>query len=194
MGSDTPIKAVVFDCFGVLVGSGLWSIYKQAGGDPVADADFIEELVIQNNAGQLPNGQLNKALADKIGISEEEYMEFVRADEKPNVSVFEYIRSELYGKYRLAILSNANTGTIERKIPSELMQYFDTVVVSADVGMQKPDPEIFKHTIRTTGVEPNEALFIDDREVYLPGAVEAGLRALLFNIDTFREDISNELA
>lgn len=54
------IKAIIFDCFGVLVGTGLWNVYQQAGGDLAADREFIEDLVRQDASGLLPNMDLDK--------------------------------------------------------------------------------------------------------------------------------------
>jgi epoxide hydrolase-like predicted phosphatase len=66
---------------------------------------------------------------------------------------------------------------------------FDVVVDSSDVGMRKPEARIYLHTTSVLGVEPQEALFVDDFAHNVEGAREAGLNALLADADDahFRE-------
>ena len=45
------------------------------------------------------------------------------------------------------------------------MEKFSFKTLSAEVGMIKPDPAIYEHTLRGLGVSAAEALFIDDREI-----------------------------
>ena len=52
---------------------------------------------------------------------------------------------------------------------------FDAVVISGEVGMRKPDPEIFDYTLRRLGRRPREAVFVDDMEPNVRGAAAVGL-------------------
>jgi len=52
---------------------------------------------------------------------------------------------------------------------------FDTVVISAEVGMRKPEPEIFVHAAATLGLEPAECVFIDDVAANIAAAVACGM-------------------
>jgi len=52
---------------------------------------------------------------------------------------------------------------------------FDAVVISGEVGMRKPDPEIFDYTLRRLGRRPEEAVFVDDMEPNVRGAAAMGL-------------------
>lgn len=54
----------------------------------------------------------------------------------------------------------------------------DAVVISCDVGLRKPDPAIFHLTCERLGVEPADALFLDDAAAMAAGATAAGLTAL----------------
>ena len=77
------IKAVIFDCFGVLVGTGIWNVYQQAGGDLVADKAFLDDLIQQNALGQLQNDGFNSALAEHLGLSNQDWQQRLNDDEKP---------------------------------------------------------------------------------------------------------------
>jgi putative hydrolase of the HAD superfamily len=56
---------------------------------------------------------------------------------------------------------------------------FDVVVISAEVGMRKPEQRIFRHTVGLLGLTPEECVFIDDLEVNVTAAEEAGMTAVL---------------
>src|ERR671918_451608 len=56
---------------------------------------------------------------------------------------------------------------------------FDAVVISGEVGMRKPDPEIFGLAVERLGVSPTEGVFVDDHPGHLPAAEEAGMTTVL---------------
>jgi putative hydrolase of the HAD superfamily len=67
---------------------------------------------------------------------------------------------------RTALLSNSWGNQYPREGWDEM---FDAVVISGEVGMRKPDPEIFRHTLDLLGLTAPESVFVDD----LPANVEA---------------------
>lgn len=52
---------------------------------------------------------------------------------------------------------------------------FDAVVISGEVGMRKPEPEIYRHTLALLGRAPGEAVFVDDLMVNVRGAAAVGI-------------------
>jgi putative hydrolase of the HAD superfamily len=56
---------------------------------------------------------------------------------------------------------------------------FDVVVISAEVGMRKPEEQIFRHTASLLGLSPQECVFIDDLEVNVAAAEVVGMTAVL---------------
>ncbi|MBV9774861.1 MAG: HAD-IA family hydrolase [Gemmatimonadetes bacterium] len=88
---------------------------------------------------------------------------------------------ELRGRgYRLGVISNAD-GRVDALLESVgLRSYFDFVIDSAVVGVEKPDPRIFRMALDRMGVEPEEALYVGDiYEIDVVGARGAGMRAVL---------------
>ncbi len=83
------------------------------------------------------------------------------------------------GRVKLGLLSNANRGFSDRLRTRGVAALFDDVVVSADVGLSKPDPAIFRLAAQRLGVEPGACLLIDDQIQHVEGARVAGLRAHL---------------
>jgi putative hydrolase of the HAD superfamily len=56
---------------------------------------------------------------------------------------------------------------------------FDAVVISAEVGMRKPEPRIFRHAADLLGLDPRECVFIDDLKVNVVAAEAIGMTAVL---------------
>jgi epoxide hydrolase-like predicted phosphatase len=54
-------------------------------------------------------------------------------------------------------------------------QMFDAIVISGEVGMRKPEPQIFHHALELIGVRPEQAVFVDDLQVNITAAEEVGI-------------------
>jgi epoxide hydrolase-like predicted phosphatase len=73
---------------------------------------------------------------------------------------------------RTALLSNSWGNDYLR---DDWDQLFDAVVISGEVGMRKPEPEIYLHTLDLLGCAPEEAVFVDDLEKNVHGAAAVGI-------------------
>jgi epoxide hydrolase-like predicted phosphatase len=174
------IKAILIDCFGVLVGRGFEETYRTAGGDPDIDRAFINDMLGQTNLGLVSEDVFHEAMASRLGITLSAWQATLQRVELPNVELLEYVQ-KLHGSYKLAILSNANVGVIEYKIGKDWVQAcFDDVIVSADIGLVKPDPEIYKYAANRLDVAPSECVFIDDNEMLLKPARELGMKTIFY--------------
>ena len=96
-----------------------------------------------------------------------------------NTFVIEKI-SELRGRgYKTALLSNSIREfrpKLEEDVPPRL---FDAYIDSSHVGMRKPEPEIFHHTLGALGLDDaSAAVFLDDFAGNLAGATAVGLRTI----------------
>ena len=93
--------------------------------------------------------------------------------------------------FKTAILSNMPTdmATHVRK-NFAWISHFDHHIFSGEVRSVKPEPEIYQHCIEVLGVEPSEALFIDDRDVNLQQARAVGIRGIRFqSVEQLRQDL-----
>jgi epoxide hydrolase-like predicted phosphatase len=79
---------------------------------------------------------------------------------------------------RTALLSNT-WGGAEGHDPAELEAVFDAVVLSHEVGLRKPDPEIYALAARRLGVPPEACVVVDDLITNVTAAGAAGMRAIL---------------
>lgn len=73
---------------------------------------------------------------------------------------------------RTGLLSNSWGNEYPREGWDEM---FDAIVISGEVGMRKPEPEIFTHVLDLLGVRPQETVFVDDLEHNVAAAQELGL-------------------
>lgn len=82
----------------------------------------------------------------------------------------------------MGILSNYGTHLLDLLPKLGIFEYFDFIVVSAIVGVTKPDPKIFQIVIDEAGVPPHQLIYIGDNVVDdIQGANNMGIEALLIN-------------
>ncbi|CAN5214417.1 hypothetical protein BH20ACT5_BH20ACT5_19710 [soil metagenome] len=87
-------------------------------------------------------------------------------------AMLDVVRAAKRHGLRTALLSNSWGFDYPREGWAEL---FDAVVVSGEVGMRKPEPEIYRHTAAELGLDPGECVFVDDLRPNVAGAVAAGM-------------------
>ncbi len=78
---------------------------------------------------------------------------------------------------KTALLSNSWGRSLYPR--EQLDELFDVVVISGEVGLRKPDPEIFRITTARLGVEPGCCIFVDDHPGHLASAEQAGMKTVL---------------
>ena len=84
---------------------------------------------------------------------------------------------------RLGVVSNSDGRVEEALVAAGLRDRFDVVLDSALVGVEKPDPAIFRAALDALGVAPAEALYVGDLyEVDVVGARAAGMPAALLGL------------
>ncbi len=97
-----------------------------------------------------------------------------------NPAVIEVLSDLRAGGTRLALLSNAGPdyGSYFRHGP--LGDFFEACYVSGELGLIKPDPEIFLHVLADLSITPAEAVFIDNRDSNVAGAEALGITGHVF--------------
>jgi putative hydrolase of the HAD superfamily len=87
--------------------------------------------------------------------------------------------------YRLAVISNSDGGIQEAISAAGIADCFECIIDSAHVGVEKPDPAIFRAALDAMQVQPSESIYIGDvYAIDILGARSVGMRAIL--IDPFR--------
>jgi HAD superfamily hydrolase (TIGR01509 family) len=89
---------------------------------------------------------------------------------------------ELKGHYGLAMLTNAPSrySLDQRFQVGELDELFDVVVISGEVGWDKPALEMYTMTVEKLGVKPEECLFIDDIPAFTEAAEKLGIKTFTY--------------
>jgi len=180
------IKAVIFDCFSVLIGDAtklaaneLWLADHEKGEQFRAITHAVDRGIISETEAVDTHASL-------LGMSPEVLRELRNKGEVRNVELLEYIESSLKGQYKLAVMSNISSRPRLdlRFLPGELDRIFDVVVASGDVGYIKPQPEIYQIVAEKLGVEPEECVLIDDIADFCDGARAIGMQAIQFTSNT----------
>ncbi len=183
------IKAGIFDVGGVLHDTSIKYIYP----------DIITTLGITKEAFD----KAWKRLINRFGkgdISEKEFWKvFIKQTQAvkplPKESLFlrEFIKHynrhdnvlSLVQKlkrngYKVAILSNSIPPHARYQYEIGIYQNFDVVVLSHEIGIQKPDPEIYTLTLEKLGISAPEAFFVDDDNANVEPAIKLGMHGLVF--------------
>lgn len=110
------------------------------------------------------------------------------------------IASLYHRNYRLAIISNSHQYSDGLWVRNQLnkygiLQYFEVVVCSSVVGIEKPNPDIFLRVLNLMGVKPQNALMVGDSEKCDGGAVEVGMDYLKVKLDEkiWIEELENKI-
>jgi len=171
-------RAIVFDCFGVLVMAGHALLYQQY---PQFSSD-IEKLQYLSDSGEISRQEFNQTLGKLIGITPEQADERYWGINKYNQPMIDLARKlKSTGKYKIGLLSNINRDWMDKILPvfSE-EKLFDAMVLSGDVHLMKPDPQIFKLAAEKLGAEPEECIMIDDSTMNIFGAERAGMKGIIY--------------
>jgi HAD superfamily hydrolase (TIGR01509 family) len=181
------IRGIIFDCFGVLYHGSIGHLYELA---PKKHHAELANLSLASDYGYISHDEYLKQVSDLIGISPADLQKIMNMDHIRNVAMVDYIR-KLRSEYKVALLSNVGRGVIDRLFsPAELNELFDTVVLSSEVGMVKPDIKIFSFTSEKLGVPVENCLMVDDLQDNIDGARAAGMHGVVFSTtDVFISDM-----
>ena len=187
------VRAVIFDCFNVLVSCKLPQLFAQYTHNDPAKLSQFQELCHQADHGDISSEQYWPQIAALMGLSLGDCHQIVDAERHHNYELIQYIREDLKPSYKIGLLSNAGHD-IWQYITPDLQELFDVRVLSADLRRCKPDAEVYLETCRRLQVAPEEAVMIDDSLTNCIGARRAGLSALEYRSYTqLRSELSDAL-
>ena len=174
------IKAVIFDCFGVVITDVLQAMCNELAIEHPDKAQQISELVQESIRGHIPSEESNRKVAELFGLSFEEYRSKIASGEVKDQALLNYIVT-LRKNYKTAMLSNISSGGLQRRFtPQELNTYFDATVASSDIGFAKPEAQSYEIVADRLSVRLDECVLTDDREEYCEGAVGVGMAAIQY--------------
>jgi HAD superfamily hydrolase (TIGR01509 family) len=174
------IKAIIFDCFGVILTDAL-EYLKHTSGLTDEEKDKISQSVTAANKGDVDREAHRFKTAAIFGLTVDEYATKLKESEVKNVALLDYIRT-LRPKLKTGLLTNisSNASLYSRFSKSELTEYFDETVASGEIGYAKPEAQAYEIIASRLEVRLDECIMIDDREEYCQGAINVGMKAILY--------------
>jgi FMN phosphatase YigB (HAD superfamily) len=170
------IKGVVFDCFGVLCHGSLDYLVSITLSERRQE---LKDLSRSSDYGYISMSDYLEQAGRLIGCSGKEVEAITRAKRIRNEDVIGHVR-KIHITYKTAMLSNIGRGVIDGLFPAEeLTELFDAVVLSNEVGMVKPDADIYELVASKLGLQPEECVMIDDIPANVSGAEAVGMRGIL---------------
>jgi len=180
------ITALILDAGGVLVRQGPMharAAWETAHGQPPGFlTEALEHAIGAGWYGNRSEEAIRGALISLAGISPAELpglLDVLGAHESLDQEMIRFLMP-LRSRYRTAILANAGPGRRAELTRLGAVELVDLVIVSAEEGIRKPEPEIYARAAKRLDVAPRECLFVDDKPANVAGARKAGMRAVLF--------------
>lgn len=128
--------------------------------------------------GALKEAKFEERFAKRLGLDDAtDLIEAMFRGMLPEESMVAAIRAVRAGGIKTGLISNSwSTAHYDRDLLSEL---FDAVVISAEVGLHKPQPEIYRLAAEEIGEPPDSCVFVDDLRENCEGAEAVGMTAIL---------------
>ena len=186
------IKNVVFDVGNVMV---RWSpsdiVHRCFALAPETDANLARAQALfrcqtwrRLNLGELTQAEAELAFQTELGLTADQTRDvfFHVMDHQElidgTMAIAERLRKAGYRVF--ALTDNVHEIVAHLKSRHRFWELFEGAVISAEIGLMKPDAAIFRHLLQTFGLQPSETVFFDDFQVNIDGARAVGIEARLF--------------
>ena len=162
-----------FKAFAVREGLDPGAVKRLFREDPDALAD-LRRL----ERGEVGEDEFSKSFGPRLGIENtDNLVDRLFAGMGPDEAMIDAVRSARRSGVKTGLISNSwGQGRYDRDSLTEL---FDGVVISGEVGLHKPEPEIFHLGAKQIGVPPDQCVFVDDLKENCAGAEAVGMTAIL---------------
>jgi HAD superfamily hydrolase (TIGR01509 family) len=172
---NQKINTFIFDCFGVICDPVLNGWYKE---------NRLKYGLIDNNfqtflrgfdLGDISEDDVVDYFMkyDGVNLTREELRKNIDSFLKLDTKLADIIKKLKESGYKTVLLSNAGSSFFERKIYTtypEFKELFNDIIISSDIKMIKPNPDIYLYTLNKISSKPEESLFIDDSQTNVDGA------------------------
>ena len=189
----------MFDLGGVLIDWNPRHLYRKIFATDDEVEAFLDEVGLMSWNDRLDQGlpfaegvaEWSAAFpgrADHIAAFHERWVETIAGPVDGTAAVLDELRVRGVPIYALSNWSTETFGLVRHEYP--FLEWFDGILLSAEVGVTKPDRRIFDELCARYGLDPARTLFVDDNPPNVDGARAAGLQAVLFkSATTLRDDL-----
>lgn len=158
-----------------------------AGIAPTAWLDAYRRIEPASGVGQVTRAELYELVLRTCGVKPREelirelvatHLELLLASARlfeDSIPFLEALRSR---GTAIAIVSNCGEHTRNLLTSLGIVALADVVVLSCEVGLIKPSPRIFLHTLKELGADAADAVFVDDQAAFCAGAESVGVRGI----------------
>ncbi len=172
-------ELIIFDCFGVIFGEIAPVIFERYF-SPYEAKELKEKYFVPADLGEVTLDEIFDGMSTEIGISKErlikEWNELIVLN-KEIIPVIEKLKN----KYTIILLSNAPLGFVEMLMNDYKLEYlFDKFFISCNLKMSKPNPEIYKHCVKSFDNKFEKVYMIDDNIKNLEHLPQIGITPIHF--------------
>jgi putative hydrolase of the HAD superfamily len=181
------VKGLLIDFGGVLT-TNVFDSFKAFCREEGLPEDSVKQLFRERGDGltllrRLERGELSAEefshkFAPLLGVNPDNLVERLFGGIRPDEAMLGAVRRSRAAGIKTGLISNS-WGDGLAYDPALLDELFDAVVISGDVGMHKPEPEIFHLGAERIGVAPEDCVFVDDLRENCAGAEAVGMKAIL---------------
>jgi epoxide hydrolase-like predicted phosphatase len=185
MPEDETQKALLVDFGGVLT-TDIWSSFADFCEQRNLDPDSAKQLFRENpdalaalrglETGDVEPADFERRFAELLGTEPGGLIEGLFAGLQPVEPMLDALRRAAEVGVPTGLISNS---WVMGHYTDEIRDLFDVVVISAEVGLHKPQPEIYLLAAERLGVDPEDCAFVDDLRENCAGAEAVGMTALL---------------
>ena len=179
------MKGLLVDFGGVLttnVFESFRAFCSQEGLEPDSVKKLFKErgegldLLRQLERGELTNEEFSPRFGALLGVADSTNLtQRLFAGVGPNQEMLDAVKHAKQAGIKTALISNSWGDRNQY----DNLDMFDAVVISGEVGMHKPEPEIFRLGAQKVGLPPEECVFVDDLKENCEGAEAVGMTAIL---------------
>jgi len=182
------IKAIIFDCFGVLYPNASGHFFERHRKLFGKDSTALDKLNLQIDLGEITRAKFFVGLEKETGIPFGKIKAEIDQELVVDQRLVEFIK-KLKKTYKISMISNAGQEEIAIIYRDQIGILFDAMTVSYEVGIVKPNKEIFLICAKRLGVKLTECLLIDDSVVNIKAAQKLGMKTFLYNnFDIFSQN------
>lgn len=196
-------KTYLFDLYGVTLkveGPAQFERVNRVIGEPEKTELFREvytELRQDLNAGRISEISYWNQVQARVGLLDFDFGEAMAADYAGITEADEQVKAfvdELKAQgHRIGVLANIPQGVAKklREVHGDWLDSLDAVLFSCEIDTAKPDPRAYELAIETLGVQAPDITFIDDRQVNVEAAREAGMSAVHYStLEALKAELS----
>ncbi len=188
----TKIKALIFDAGGVIYDNLDKfidrSIAKELNTSCKLFAKTLENYVKPHIKGLIDEEELWLQISSQIPeanassfINKRPFLFYFKQKVKMKKNVLCFLEQAKKRGYRLIVLSNSIKSLTDYSRENGFYDQFDFQIISNEIGIMKPDSNMFKFAFSLTNLKPNEVIFIDDKKENILAAEKLGISSIHYH-------------